>query len=64
VARLSLVELEQVFDHIVALLAQRKAPHVLATESVLLTRINEGLPSAIRNRMALRKVKRVWIEVL
>ena len=58
VARLSLPELEQVFDHVIALQAQRKAAHLPAAESALLVRINQGLPSALCNRMAFLKAKR------
>jgi hypothetical protein len=58
VSRLSLPELEQVFDHVLALQAERKAVHLSATESVLLARISQGLPSEIRRRIAFLRAKR------
>lgn len=48
VSHLSLPELEQVFDHLLALQAQRKATHLSAVESALFTRINQGLPPELR----------------
>ena len=51
-SHLSLPELEQVFDHVLALQAERKAAHLSTAESTLLTRINQGLPSALRERIA------------
>jgi hypothetical protein len=58
VARLSLPELEHVFAHILALQAKRKAAHVSAAESALLARINQSLPSALRDRIAFLRAKR------
>jgi hypothetical protein len=58
VAHLSLPELEQVFDHILALQAERKAAHLSAAESILLARINQGPPADLRERFALLKAKR------
>jgi hypothetical protein len=58
VAHLSLPDLEQVFDYVLALQAKRKATHLSATESILLDRINKGLPSELRERFALLKSKR------
>jgi hypothetical protein len=58
VSRLSLPELEYVFDHVLALQAARKAAHLSAAESALLTRINQGLPSALRERIASLRIKR------
>ena len=58
VSHLSLPELEQVFDHVLALQAERKAAHLSAAESALLTRINQGLPSALRERIACLRAKR------
>ena len=52
VSRLSLPELEQVFDHVLALQAERKAAHLSAAESALLACINQGLPSALLERIA------------
>jgi hypothetical protein len=57
-AHLSLPELEHVFDHILALQAERKAAHLSAAESALLVRINQGLPPELRERMACLRVKR------
>ena len=58
VSHLSLPELEQVFDHVLALQAERKAAHLSAAESALLTRINQGLPSALRERIAYLRARR------
>ena len=58
VSHLSLPELEQVFDHVLALQAEPKAAHVSAAESALLARINEGLPSALRERLAYLRARR------
>src|SRR5215510_1049900 len=58
VSHLSLPELERVFDHVLALQAERKAAHLSATESALLARINQGLPSALRERIACLRAKR------
>jgi hypothetical protein len=58
VSRLSLPELEQVFDHVLALQAERKAAHLSVAESALLARINQSLPSALRERLAFLRGKR------
>jgi hypothetical protein len=58
VSHLSLPELEQVFDHMLALQAERKAAHLSAVESALLVRVNQGLPSALRERIACLRAKR------
>ena len=58
VSHLSLPELEQVFNHVLALLAERKAAHLSAAESALLARINQGLPSALRERIACLRDRR------
>jgi len=58
VSHLSLPELEQVFDHVLALQAERKAAHLPAVESALLARINQGLPAALRERLACLRAKR------
>jgi hypothetical protein len=58
VDQLSLSELERVFDHVLALQAERKAPHLSPAESKLLVRINQGLPPELRERLALLKARR------
>jgi hypothetical protein len=58
VSHLSLPELEQVFDHVLALQAERQATHLSAVESALLARINQGLPSALRERIAYLRARR------
>ena len=67
-SHLSLPELEQVFKLVLALQATCKATHVSATESALLVRINQGLPAALRERMAalveLAKCRGVSLAVL
>lgn len=58
VAQLSLSELERVFDRVLALQAERKAPHLSPAESKLLVSINQGLSPELRERLALLKAKR------
>jgi hypothetical protein len=58
VAQLSLSELERVFDRVLALQAERKAPHLSPVESTLLVRINQGLPPELRGRLVLLKARR------
>src|SRR6266568_103639 len=58
VSHLSLPELEQVFDRVLALQAERKAAHLPAAESALLVRINQGLPSELRERIAILRANR------
>ena len=58
VTHLSLPELEQVFDQVLQLQAERKADHLSAEESRLLVRINIGLPSEARERLAVLRAKR------
>jgi hypothetical protein len=58
VSHLSLPELEQVFEHVLALQAERKAAHVSAAESALLARINQGLPAALRKHITCLRAKR------
>lgn len=58
VANLSLPELQQVMERVLALQAERKAAHLSASESALLARINQGLPSEARQRRAVLKAKR------
>ncbi|MFL6216403.1 MAG: STAS/SEC14 domain-containing protein [Blastocatellia bacterium] len=57
ISHLSLPELEQVFEHVLALQADRKAPSPSATESALLLRINQGLPPELRDRIATLRAK-------
>lgn len=58
VTHLSLSELEQVFDHVLALQAKRKAAHLSVAESGLLVHINQGLPSELCERLAMLRTKR------
>lgn len=58
VSHLSLPELEKVFDRVLALQAERKAACLLATESVLLVRVNQGLPAELQERITILKAKR------
>lgn len=58
VAQLSLPEIEEVFDHVLALQAQRKAAHLSPVESALLVRISEGLPAEMLERLATLRAKR------
>lgn len=58
VAHLSLPELRQVFDRVLALQAERKAAHLPADESALLLRVNHGLPLEIRRRIAALRAMR------
>jgi hypothetical protein len=58
VSHLSLPELEQVFARVLALQAERKAAHMSTVESALLVRINQGLPLALRERIAMLRAKR------
>ena len=58
VSCLSLPELEQVFDHVLALQAERKAVHLSAAESALLACINQGVPAELRERTARLRAKR------
>ena len=51
VTTLSSPELEQVVDQIIAIQAARKAPHLTATESALLTQINQGFSTESQARM-------------
>jgi iron-sulfur cluster repair protein YtfE (RIC family) len=48
---MSIAELEQLVDQVLALRAERVAPHLSAEESALLSRINQGLPASERVRM-------------
>lgn len=51
VSHLSSPELKLVLDSLLALQAQRNAPRLSATESALLMRINQGLPTDLRARI-------------
>ena len=58
VSHLSLPELEQVFERVLALQAERKAVHLSREESALLSRVNQGLPRELRERLTLLRAKR------
>lgn len=58
VSHLSLPELEQVFDHILALQAKRKAAHLSKEESALLSRTNQGLSEELSKRLTFLRAKR------
>src|SRR6516225_8350826 len=58
VDNLSLGELEEVFDHVLAVQAERKAPHLASEESALLVRINQGFPEDLRSRLTVLRRKR------
>ncbi|MDX2033788.1 MAG: STAS/SEC14 domain-containing protein [Blastocatellia bacterium] len=51
VKQLPLTELEQLVDRMIAIRAERVAPHLTANESALLSRINQGLSMEERIRM-------------
>ena len=55
---LSLAELEEVFNHALAVQAERKAPHLTAEQSELLARINHGIPQELNARRLLLREKR------
>ena len=57
-AQLSLPELEEVFDQVLTLQAERKASHLSAEESNLLFRINRGLPPELRGSISALQTKR------
>lgn len=50
VSKLDTPELEQFFNQVSILLAQRKAPHLSPQEATLLQKINQGLPEASLQR--------------
>ena len=58
VSHLSLPELKKVLDSLLALQAERNAPRLSAAESTLLVRINQGLPSDLRTRIAALRERR------
>ena len=51
VRQMPIAELEELVDQVIAIRAERVAPHLTADESKLLARINKGLPTDDRNRM-------------
>ncbi len=53
-----IAELEQLVDQVIAIRAERVAPHSTADESALLARINHGLPTEDRDRMRALMEKR------
>jgi hypothetical protein len=58
VNQLSLQELERVFDRLLALQAERKAPRLTEEEPTLIARIKQGLPDDLRARLSFLRVKR------
>jgi hypothetical protein len=58
VNQLSLQELERVFDSVLAIQAERKAPRLSEEEPALLARINQGLPDELRERLSFLRAKR------
>lgn len=50
VSKLDTPELEQFFNQVSILLAQRKAPHLSPQEATLLQKINQGLPETLLQR--------------
>jgi hypothetical protein len=53
-----LQELERVFDRVLALQAERKAPRLTEEEPTLLARIKQGLPDELRERLSFLRGKR------
>lgn len=51
VRQMPIAEMEQLVDQVIAIRAERVAPHVTADESALLARINQGLPADERARL-------------
>jgi hypothetical protein len=58
VNNLSLPDLEKVYEHVLRLQAERKAPHLPAEEAALLTRGLQGLPADLRARTNELRAKR------
>ena len=58
VHRLSLSELDRVFDRVLIEKAERKAVHLTSTESDLLSQIYQVLPSQLRERILKLREKR------
>ena len=51
VRQMPIVEMEKLVDQLIAIRAERVAPHLTADESALLSRINKGLPAKDKDRM-------------
>ena len=51
VRQMPIAELEHLVDQVIAIRAERVAPHLTADESALLARVNQGLSSLERARM-------------
>jgi hypothetical protein len=49
--QMPIAELEELVDQVIAIRAERVAPHLTADESALMDRINKGLPAEDRARM-------------
>lgn len=58
VNQLSLPELEQVFERVLSLQAEKKACHLSAEESNLLSIINIGLPHETHQRISVLRTRR------
>lgn len=58
VRQMPIAELERLVDQVIAIRAERVAPHLTADESALLARINQGLPAADRARLRALVAKR------
>ena len=56
--KLSLPELQEVFQHTLEVRAERKGPHLPREESALLVRVNQGLPHDLRTRLSALRSKR------
>jgi hypothetical protein len=51
VRQMPIAEMEQLVDQVIAIRAERVAPHLTADESALLARINQSLSAEDRDRM-------------
>jgi hypothetical protein len=51
VRQMPIAEMEQLVDQVIAIRAERIAPHLTADESALLARVNQGLPGDNRVRL-------------
>lgn len=58
VSEASLPELERILDRVLAAQAARRSPHLSAAETSLLSRINQGLPSDLRDRISALRMQR------
>ncbi len=63
VHRLSLSELDRVFDRVLIEKAERKAVHLTSTESDLLSQIYQVLPSHLRERILKLREKRATHQI-